>query len=182
MVSGLLGLLSGAVTLLLSIACSNVAGMLMVRAAGRTREMGIRLAIGVHRSRLLRQLLTEGLMLALAAGAIGVPPAAWLLQADIAATRGIAPALVLHSGAHLDGMVSVHAPRLSRHGSAMRPTAAIQSLKVDLTSSLKSGLPGSGVRTTRLRSALVIGQVAYIALSTLIPDSTHNMSPWPPSI
>ena len=49
-VSGLLGLLSGAVALLLAIACSNVAGMLMVRAAGRTREIGIRLAVGANRN------------------------------------------------------------------------------------------------------------------------------------
>src|SRR5580700_2999729 len=111
-VSGLLGLLSGAVALLLLIACSNVAGMLMVRATGRTREIGIRLAVGASQTRLLRQLLAEGLMLALGAGAIGV-----LLP-------------------------------------------AMQSLKLDLTTSLKSGLPGAGVRRTRLRSALVIGQVA----------------------
>ena len=160
-VSGLLGLLSGAVALLLAIACSNVVGMLMVRAAGRTREIGIRLAVGANQTRLLRQLLTEGLMLALAAGAIGVLLAAWVVQAAIAATQGAATALVHHSGAHVDGTVLVFTLVASlATGLLCALLPAIQSLKLDLTTSLKSGLPGAGVRRTRLRSALVIGQVA----------------------
>ena len=165
-VSGLLGLLSGAVALLLAIACSNVAGMLMVRAAGRTREIGIRLAVGASQTRLLRQLLSEGLLLALAAGAIGVLLAAWVVQAAIsatqgAATQGSASALVRHAGAHIDGAVLVFTLVASlATGLLCALLPAIQSLKVDLTTSLKSGLPGAGVRRTRLRSALVIGQVA----------------------
>jgi macrolide transport system ATP-binding/permease protein len=160
-VSGLLGLLSGAVAVLLLIACSNVAGMLMVRATGRTREIGIRLAVGASRTRLLHQLLTEGLMLSLAAGGIGVLLAAWLVQAGMVATHGIAPALVRHSGAHIDGTVLTFTLLASlATGLLCALLPAIQSLKVDLTSSLKSGLPGAGVRRTRLRSALVIGQVA----------------------
>jgi predicted permease len=160
-VSGLLGLLSGAVALLLLIACSNVAGMLMARATSRTREMGIRLAVGAKRSRLLRQLLTEGLMLALAAGGIGFLLAGWVVQAAIASTQGTAPALVRHSGAHMDGTVLTFTLLASlATGLLCALLPAIQSLRVDLTSSLKSGLPGSGVRRTRLRSALLIGQVA----------------------
>ena len=167
-VSGLLGLLSGAVALLLLIACSNVAGMLMVRATGRTREMAIRLAIGADRMRLLRQLLTEGLVLALAAGAIGVLLAAWATQAIIAASQGTAPSLVRHAGAHIDGTVLAFTLLASlTTGLLFALLPATQSLKVDLTSSLKSGLPGSGMRRTRLRSALVIGQVAlsFVLLS-----------------
>ena len=160
-VSGLLGLLSGAVALLLLIACSNVAGMLMVRAAGRTREIGIRLAVGANASRLIRQLLTEGLMLALAAGAVGVSVAAWAVRAALAATHGATGALVRNSGAQIDGTVLAFTLLASiATGLLCALLPAIQSLKVDLTSSLKSGLPGSGVRNTPLRSALVIGQVA----------------------
>lgn len=160
-VSGLLGLLSGAVALLLAIACSNVAGMLMVRATGRTREIGIRLAVGASRSRLLRQLLTEGLMLALAAGGIGVLLARWVVQATMALTQGSAAALVRHSGADVDGTVLAFTLLASlATGLLCALLPAIQSLKVDLTRSLKSGLPGAGVRRTGLRSALVIAQVA----------------------
>ena len=160
-VSGLLGLLSGAVALLLLIACANVAGMLMVRTTGRTREIGIRLAVGASQTRLLRQLLTEGLMLALAAGGIGLLLAAWAVQAAVALTRGAGPALVRHSGAHMDGAVLAFTLLASlATGLLCSLLPAIQSLKIDLTRSLKSGLPGSGVRRTRLRAALVIGQVA----------------------
>ncbi len=161
-VSGLLGLLCGAVALLLLIACSNVAGMLTVRASGRTREIAIRLAVGADRMRLLRQLLTEGLVLALAAGAIGVLLAAWATRAIIAATQATAPSLVRHAGARIDGTVLMFTLAASiGTGLLFALLPAMQSLKVDLTNSLKSGLPGSGVPRTRLRSALVIGQVAF---------------------
>ena len=160
-ISGLLALLSSAVALLLLIACSNVAGMLMVRATGRTREMGIRLAVGANRIHLLRQLFTEGLMLSLAAGGIGVLLAAWVVHAALAGTQAIAPPLVRHSGAHLDGSVLTFTLLVSFvTGLLCTLLPATQSLKVDLTNSLKNGLPGTGVRRTRLRMALVIGQVA----------------------
>ena len=160
-VSGLLGLLSGAVALLLLIACSNVAGMLMVRATGRTREIGIRLAIGASRTRLLRQLLIEGLMLSLTSGGVGALLAAWAVHAAIAVTQGAGPALVRHSGAHIDGTVLAFTLAASvATGLLCALLPATQSLKVDLISSLKSGAPGAGRRRTPLRSSLVIGQVA----------------------
>ena len=160
-VSGLLALLSGAVGLLLLIACANAAGMLLLRAMGRTREIAIRLATGATRSRILGQLLTEGFTLALIAGAIGVLLAGWATQAIIASSQGTAPALVRHAGANIDGTVLAFTLVASiATGILVALVPATQSLKVDLTNSLKSGLPGSGFRATRLRSVLVVGQVA----------------------
>jgi predicted permease len=81
-----------AVTLLLVVACANVAAVMLARAIARRKEMGIRLAIGANRLRLLRQLLIENVILASVSGALGVVVGRWALSLLVAATEGTLPA------------------------------------------------------------------------------------------
>src|SRR6185436_10262928 len=75
----LLVLLAGA-GLLLLIACVNVASLVLVRAESRTRELAVRAALGASRGRLIRQFVTEGMVLVIAGGALGLVSAAWAMQ------------------------------------------------------------------------------------------------------
>ncbi len=179
-VTGLLRLLWGAVALLLLIACANVAGLLLVRAGGRTREIAVRLAIGAGPARIVRQLVAEGLALALLAGVAGILLAAWAGPAIASAGQSSAMSLVRHAGARIDGSVlafTLAATLLTGLLFALAPALAAR--KVELVSALKSGLPGSGLRGTRFRSALVAGQIglSFVLLSGagLLFQSLHRI-------
>ena len=152
-------ILLGAVAFVLLIACANVANLLLVRAASREGEIVIRVALGAGRARIVRQLLTESLVLALAGGALGVALAAWVTRTLIAlGPRGIprlaeigidATALLFALGISLlTGLLFGLAP-------------ALQTSRTDLSGVIREGTRGSkGRGGTRARSLLVVAETA----------------------
>ena len=147
------------VALILWIGCSNVANLLLARAAARRKEIAIRLASGASRSRLIRLLLTESLLLALAGGAVGMLLAVWTLD-FIWLTLPEAPRLAIELDTHVllyTGAVCVLATVLF----GLIP--ALHGTRLDITPLLKSDTPaGSGdvTRGVRMRRFFLITQFA----------------------
>jgi len=161
-----LWLLFGAVGCVLLIACANVANLLLARATTRRRELAVRAALGATRGRMLRQLLTESLSLALAGGLLGLLLAGWGVDAMTRLLPENFPRL---------GEIALDLPALGFALLASLATAIIfgfapawQSAQVDLQEALKESARGSaGARRNRLRGALVTAEVA-LSLSLLI--------------
>ncbi len=156
----LLFILSGAVALVLLIACANLATMLLARATAREREMAIRVAVGASRFRLLRQSLTESVVLAILGAGAGTLLALWA----IGFVRSIGPQTIPRlSEVHLDLTVLLVTLAIALGaGLAFGIAPGLAGGKLDLTESLKEGGRGStsGRRHNRLRNSLVIGEVA----------------------
>jgi putative ABC transport system permease protein len=149
--------LLGAVILVLLIACANVASMLLARGAARQRELAIRAALGSGRGRILRQLLTEALLLALAGGALGVLLAAWGLDALVALAPRSIPRL---DEVHLSDPVLGFALGMSiAAGVIAGLVPALHASRPDLVEALKNGAAGATSRG-RARAALVVAEVA----------------------
>jgi predicted permease len=145
--------------LVLLLACTNLAGMLLARASDRHREIGIRLALGASRLRLLRQLMTESILLAVAGGAAGFGVAAvacslfssWRPAFDVPFNTTLRPdSTVLAFTLTLAGLATL----------AFGLTPALQSIRTDILPSLKDELIGGRLRHLRTRDILVIGQIA----------------------
>ena len=168
----------GAVGFLLLIACSNAANLLLARAAGRQREMAIRASMGAGRARVLRQLLTESVLLALAGGVLGLFLAVW-------------------GTTLLAGLQSVQIPRLAQAGIDLRVLVftlgvsvltgiifgmapALHASRFNLFLSLKEGgrANSESKRSSRARNMLVVAQVSLavillVGASLLIESMVH---------
>jgi predicted permease len=155
---GTLLLLLGAVGLVLLIACANVAALLLARSSARAQEFAVRSALGAGRARMVRQVLTESILLSLAGGGAGLLIAAWGVKPVLAAVPG---------GMHRSQNVGLNAPVLFFAfgvslivGVLFGLVPAMKSLKLDLQSALKQRSQASSGRHHQAQRGLLIFQMA----------------------
>jgi putative ABC transport system permease protein len=158
-IAGWLWLLLGAVGFLLLIACANVANLQLMRAAGRKKEVAVRMALGASGIRILRQLLTEGVLLSLVGGAAGLLLAAWGTDFLLAAApRGLLPSIAT---VELDGRVLAFAFGVAViTGLLFGLAPAWQARKINVNETLKEQSGRGGSTRGRLRGALVVTELA----------------------
>src|SRR3984893_4886948 len=159
-IRGVLLVLSGAVALLLAIACSNAANLLLVRATARRKEVALRAALGASRGRLARQFIVEALVLTLAAGVIGTLLAAWSVRLIVGLYHGNLPRIG-EIGISTSVLLFTFAVSLLIAvvlGFVPLIHASRQRLQNDLQDAGRG--TSTGVRQTRARNLLIVAQVA----------------------
>jgi predicted permease len=157
-----------AVGLVLMIACANVANLLLARAAGRRREIAVRLAVGASRGRLVRQLLVESLLLASIGAVLGVGLAAWAgsgLTSLLRLPTDIPFAFDFRVNGAVVGYTAVLALLA---GAVFGLVPALQAVRPELTAALKNDAPVRGLSRARLGSALVVGQIAMSCVLLIV--------------
>ncbi|HVF23892.1 MAG TPA: ABC transporter permease, partial [Pyrinomonadaceae bacterium] len=151
------------VNLVLLIACMNLASMLLARAVARRNEIAIRLALGARRSRIIRQLLTESVLLSLIAGGAGLLLAVWLIYLVIAFMPALPEGIRVAIDLSLDWRVLVYTIAFATITGVLFGLApALHSSKAEVATVLKddSTLASGRYRKSRIRRALVVAQVA----------------------
>ncbi len=162
-----IGLVFVIVNLVLLIACINLASMLLARAVARRKEIAVRLALGASRFRIVRQLLTESVLLSLIAGAAGILLAWWLLDLLIAFMPALPEGIRVALDLHLDWRVVLYTIAFATVTGVLFGLApALHSSKADVSTVLKddSSLFTGFHRKSRARMALVVVQVAFSLL------------------
>jgi predicted permease len=166
-----LWVLLGAVTFVLLIACANVANLLLVRATVRRREMAIRAAMGAGRGRIVRQLLTESVVLSAMGGVLGLAIGVAGIRALLAVNPGNIPRIgVDGSGVGVDWRVLAFTAIVSlATGLVFGMVPALQSSRIDLNTTIKesSSRSGSGFRHNKARALLVVTEMG-LALVLLV--------------
>ena len=160
-------LVAAVVNLVLAIACMNLANMLLARAVVRRKEIAIRLAMGAGRMRIIRQLITESILLSLVAGVAGVALTVWLLDVLVAMMPAFPEGIRVAIDLRPDWRVFAYAIVFSALTGVLFGLApALKSSRTEVSTVLKddSSAFAGGHRRSRVRGALVVAQVAFSLL------------------